>query len=199
MGNSVARNWLWPKGIIMFLNIWKCEPFSKKSGHEQLHCCAFFPTFTDMKLSLNSNRRFAAYLCHEPYLWGSPPSSPPHTHLMLQSKITHYSTIMIYMVILLRHWIYCFLDWTWLSFLLLLLFFFFCLVVFSRATPSAYGGSHARGLIGAVGTGLRQGHSNSGSEPHCHLYHSSWQHQILNLLSKARDQTCNLMVPSWIR
>ena len=33
----------------------------------------------------------------------------------------------------------------------------------------------------------------------CNLYHSSQQHQILNLLRKARDQTCNLMAPSWIR
>ena len=33
----------------------------------------------------------------------------------------------------------------------------------------------------------------------CNLHHSSWQHRILNPLSKARDQTCNLMVPSRIR
>ena len=32
----------------------------------------------------------------------------------------------------------------------------------------------------------------------CDLYHSSWQHQILNPLSEARDQTLNLTVPSWI-
>ena len=30
------------------------------------------------------------------------------------------------------------------------------------------------------------------------LHHSSRQHQILNPLSKARDRTCNLMVPSQI-
>ena len=29
----------------------------------------------------------------------------------------------------------------------------------------AYGGSQARGRIGAVATGLRQSHSNAGSEP----------------------------------
>ena len=33
----------------------------------------------------------------------------------------------------------------------------------------------------------------------CTLHHSSGQRQILNPLSEARDQTCNLMVPSWIR
>ena len=41
-------------------------------------------------------------------------------------------------------------------------------VAISWAAPSAYGGSQARGRIGAVATvatGLRQSHSNSGSEP----------------------------------
>ena len=32
----------------------------------------------------------------------------------------------------------------------------------------------------------------------CNLFHSSQQCWILNALRKARDQTCNLMVPSWI-
>ena len=36
---------------------------------------------------------------------------------------------------------------------------------FSRATPVAYGGSRARGLIGAVAAGLHHGHSNASSEP----------------------------------
>ena len=48
----------------------------------------------------------------------------------------------------------------------------------------AHGGSQARGRIGAVASGL---------------YHSSQQRWILDLLSKARDRTCNLMVPSQIR
>ena len=30
------------------------------------------------------------------------------------------------------------------------------------------------------------------------LPHSSWQHRILNPLREARDQTQNLIVPSWI-
>ena len=32
----------------------------------------------------------------------------------------------------------------------------------------------------------------------CDLHHSSQQHRILHPLSKARDGTHNLMVPSWI-
>ena len=32
----------------------------------------------------------------------------------------------------------------------------------------------------------------------CDLHHSSWQHGIPNPMSKARDQTCNLMAPSRI-
>ena len=33
----------------------------------------------------------------------------------------------------------------------------------------------------------------------CDLHRSSWQSQIFNPLSEARDQICNLMVPSRIR
>ena len=42
---------------------------------------------------------------------------------------------------------------------------FFWLFAISWATPTAYGGSQARGLIGAIATGLHQSHSNVGSEP----------------------------------
>ena len=44
-------------------------------------------------------------------------------------------------------------------------FFFFLSFFFSRAAVAAYGGSQARGLIGAIATGLRQSHSNAGSKP----------------------------------
>ena len=44
-------------------------------------------------------------------------------------------------------------------------FFFFGLFAFSRVTPVAYGGSQARGPIGAVAAGLHQSHGNTGSEP----------------------------------
>ena len=43
-------------------------------------------------------------------------------------------------------------------------FFFLFVFGFSRAAPVAYGGSQARGLIGAVAPSLYQSHSNSGSE-----------------------------------
>ena len=44
--------------------------------------------------------------------------------------------------------------------------YLFVCFVFSRATPMAYGGSQARGLIRAIAAGLYQSHSNAGSEPH---------------------------------
>ena len=59
-------------------------------------------------------------------------------------------------------------------------FFFFPF----RVAFAAYGGSQARGQIGAVATGLP---------------HSSRQCWLLNPLSEARDPTHNLMVPSQIR
>ena len=42
------------------------------------------------------------------------------------------------------------------------IFYFF---VFPRAALRAYGGSQARGLMGAVDAGLHHSHSNVGSEP----------------------------------
>ena len=56
-------------------------------------------------------------------------------------------------------------NWYW-SFFFFFFFFAFWLFAISRATPMAYGGSQARGLIRAVAAGLRQSHSNEGSEPH---------------------------------
>ena len=41
--------------------------------------------------------------------------------------------------------------------------FFFLPFVFLRAPPMAYGGSQARGLIGAAAAGLRHSHGDSGS------------------------------------
>ena len=39
--------------------------------------------------------------------------------------------------------------------------FIIIVIVFSRAPPTAYGGSQARGLIGAVAASLHQSHSNA--------------------------------------
>ena len=44
-------------------------------------------------------------------------------------------------------------------------FWFVCFFAFSRAAPAVYGGSQARGLIRSIAAGLRQSHSNVGSEP----------------------------------
>ena len=86
-----------------------------------------------------------------------------------------------------------------LHYLFYLFYLFICLFAFSRAAPESYGGSQAMGLIGAVAAGLHQSHSNAGSELHLQpTPHSSRQHLIPNPLSKARDWTRNLMVPSRI-
>ena len=68
-----------------------------------------------------------------------------------------------------------------------------------RAAPETYGGSRARGLIGAEATGLCHSHSNVGSEPDCDLHHSSRQRRILNPLSRARGQILLLMDTSQAR
>ena len=73
---------------------------------------------------------------------------------------------------------------------------FFCLFVCSyRATPAAYGGSQARGLIGAVAAASARATATRDPSWVCDLHHGSWQRRILNPLSQARDQTHNLMVP----
>ena len=43
-------------------------------------------------------------------------------------------------------------------------FFFFFFLVFSRATPAAYGGSQNRGQFGTVVASLHHSHSNARSE-----------------------------------
>ena len=72
----------------------------------------------------------------------------------------------------------------------IVLFFLFLLF---WATPTACGGVQARGQVRATAASLRHSYSNTES-----VTHSSWQCWILNPHIEARDQTCNLMVPSWI-
>ena len=68
-----------------------------------------------------------------------------------------------------------------------------------RAAPEAYGGMQARGPFGATAASLHHNHSNAGSEPHLPPTPQLMATQIFNPLSKARNQTHDLMVPSRIR
>ena len=73
--------------------------------------------------------------------------------------------------------------------------FFFFFGIF-RAAPMECGGSQARGLIGGVVPAYATATVSPDLSRVCNLHHSSWQCQILNPMSEARDWTCNLMVPS---
>ena len=83
-----------------------------------------------------------------------------------------------------------------LSFMILTMFsempFFFLF----RAAPTAYGGSQVRGLFGATAASPCHSHSNTRSE--LWLAPQLMATQILNPLSKARNWTCHLTVPSQI-
>ena len=83
--------------------------------------------------------------------------------------------------------------------LVLLPSFLFIYFFLFRATPAAHGGSQARGPIGVVADGLWHGHSCADLCRACDLHPSSRQCRVLNPWSKARDRTCNVMVPSRIR
>ena len=68
----------------------------------------------------------------------------------------------------------------------------FCFGLVFRATLATYGGSQARGQMGATATATpNPGHV-------CDLPHSSRQHWIFNPLNKARGQTHTLRIPSRI-
>ena len=67
----------------------------------------------------------------------------------------------------------------------------FCFVLFFRASAAACGSSQTRGPIRATAAGLHHSHSNTKSEIRAasstFVHYSSWQCQILNPLSEARD------------
>ena len=67
------------------------------------------------------------------------------------------------------------------------------------AAPEAYGGSLARGLIGATVASLRRSHSNARSKPRLRPTRQLMQRQFVNPQSEARDRTRILVVPSQIR
>ena len=81
--------------------------------------------------------------------------------------------------------------------LIIISFNFFFLFLLFRATPVACGGSQAWGLIGA--TAASSATAMSDLSHVCNLHLSLRQHWFFNPLSKARDQTYNLLVPSQIR
>ena len=80
-----------------------------------------------------------------------------------------------------------------LKFLFVFFIFIFC---YFRATPTAYGGSQARGQIGAVADSLDHSHAMQDRCLVQDLHHSSRQHWILNSLREARDGTHILTDPS---
>ena len=55
-----------------------------------------------------------------------------------------------------------------------------------RATPTAYGGSLARGLIGATAAGLHHNHSNIGSEPRLRATYTTAPGNTRSLTHRAR-------------
>ena len=73
---------------------------------------------------------------------------------------------------------------------------FFCLL---RATPVAFGSSQARVELELQLPAYTTATATQDMSHVCNRHHSSWQCQIFNPLSKTRDPTRNLMVPSRIR
>ena len=76
--------------------------------------------------------------------------------------------------------------------LFFLFIYLFLSFFFSRAASEAYGGSQARGPIGAVAAYTRS-HRSTRSKLHLPPPHSSQQRRIFNPLIEAKDRTCVLM------
>ena len=84
------------------------------------------------------------------------------------------------------------------SLLIVLRIFFFFFLVFLRSLPATCGGSQV-GVESEIQLPAYTTATAMGDLSHiCDLHHSSWQRQILNPLSKARDWTCILMDASEI-
>ena len=73
-------------------------------------------------------------------------------------------------------------------------FFFFFLLF--RDTPATYGVSQTKGLVGATLPAYATATAMQDRSRIHDLHYCSWQHQILNPLSEARDRTHNFMVPN---
>ena len=92
----------------------------------------------------------------------------------------------------------CFFSYVWDSqyaYIWVLFCFVSCLF---GATPAAYGGSQARGWIGATVPAYTTAIATQDPSHIFDLHHSSQQCHILNSLSKARNRTCILMDTSQI-
>ena len=89
-------------------------------------------------------------------------------------------------------------QYLYLSDLCKFFFFFFFFFLFCLKTPMAYGSSQVTGRIGAIAAGLCHSPTAWDLSHVGSLQHSSWQHQIPDPLSKARNQTCVLIDTSQI-
>ena len=120
-------------------------------------------------------------------LWRKPKRKNTHTHA--QTKIAQWLNVEIAAISPCpQQRTLCILPWV--------MQIFFPSFWLFRASPTAYGGSQARDLIGAMASATAPAMWDLRCL--CDLYHSSQPCQILNPRSKARDGTCNLMVPGWI-
>ena len=75
-------------------------------------------------------------------------------------------------------------------------FYFFFVIFLFMAMPAAYGGSQARVSSELLLPTYTRAPATPDPSHVCNLFHSSQQCWSLNPLSKARDRTWNLMVPS---
>ena len=80
----------------------------------------------------------------------------------------------------------------------LFVFVFVFVHLFLGAPPSAYGGSQARGPIGAAAAAYARAIATPDLSHVCDLHHSTHQRQIPDPLNEARDQTHILMDTSRI-
>ena len=87
----------------------------------------------------------------------------------------------------------CFLE----VFIFQIVFIYLFTLLFG-AKPTVYGGSQARGLIGAIAASSTTATAMPDLSHVCGLQRSSQQLHILNPRSEVRDRTRNLMVPSQI-
>ena len=75
---------------------------------------------------------------------------------------------------------------------------FCCCCCYFRAIPEAYGGSQARGWMGAVDAGLYHSHSNEGSQPHLRPKPQLMVTPDCWPTERPRNWTCIFMDPSWV-